>query len=584
MALDATTVYALANELNTQLEDGKIEKVHQGEAHQLTFSVRANRKSFKLLLSASSSYPRVHLINEAAMNPQSPPMFCMLLRKRLISGRIKSVEQIDMERIIKITISSRDELSRENTYYLYCEMMGRHSNIILVGEDNNIIDSIKRVDESKSRVRQILPTLPYTPPPELNKLNPKSISSDDIERFLIKNADMTIQKAIQSNIAGISKKSLIYIYDGKYDIDTPLSRYDEGDIKNIAKIINDFYSALFSEKTNCYMILDEADMVKDFALLPKAPQISYKLYESPSQMLDDFYRLRALKDNILRRTQALRQQVKTHLDRSIRKLKIQQNILFDEKKLDKNRIYGEIITAYAYMIPKGAKGAELDNFYSETGEKITVPLDPKISASANAAKYFKKYKKLKTAISLAHDSIKEITAEINYLDNTLHAIENCDSEDLAMEIQSELMDTGYIRHSKKKTQRKLPPSKPHRFLSSDGHEIYVGRNNKQNDELTMRFARADDIWLHTKDIPGSHVIIRAKNNTVSQKAINEGAFLAAWYSKAKNSSNVPVDYTERRNIRKPNGSKPGYVIFLSNSTINVTCTKEGFANIQKEDI
>jgi predicted ribosome quality control (RQC) complex YloA/Tae2 family protein len=236
------------------------------------------------------------------------------------------------------------------------------------------------------------------------------------------------------------------------------------------------------------------------------------------------------------------------------------------------------------MIPKGAKEVELDNFYSETNDKITVPLDPKISSSANAAKYFKKYKKLKTAISLAHNQIKEISAEIDYLDNTMHSIENCDSEDLAIEIQNELMAGGYIKKSNKKTSRKLPPSKPHRFISSDGHEMYVGRNNKQNDELTMRFARADDIWLHTKDIPGSHVIIRAKNNNVSQKAINEGAILATWFSKGRNSSNVPVDYTQRRNIRKPNGSKPGYVIFLKNSTINVTCTKEQFAKIEKQDI
>ncbi len=584
MALDATTVYALSKELNEKLHDGKIEKVHQGEKHQLTFSIRANRKNLKLLLSASSSYPRVHLVDEASMNPQSPPMFCMLLRKRLIAGRIISVEQLDMERIIVITISSRDELARENTYKLYCEMMGRHSNIILVGEDNNIIDSIKRVDESKSRVRQILPAIPYTLPPSDNKENPKRLSTGDIERILIKNTEMSLQDAIQKNISGISKKTLIYIFDGKFDIDTPLLRYSEKEIADIASILYGFYDSLFNGSSKCYMILDEAEMVQDFTLLNTSPMLNHKEYDSPSLMLDDFYRLRALKDNISRRTQALRQQVKTHLDRSIRKLKIQQNILSDEKKLDKYRIYGELITSYSYMIQKGANSAELDNFYSETGEKITVPLDPKISASANAAKYFKKYKKLKTAIELAHDSIKEITAEINYLDNTLHSIENCDSEDLAIEIQTELMQGGYIRYSNKKTSRKLPPSKPHRFISSDGHEIYIGRNNKQNDELTMRFARADDIWLHTKDIPGSHVIIRTKNNEVSQKAIDEGAFLAAWFSKARNSSNVPVDYTQRRNIRKPNGSKPGYVIYLTNSTINVTCTKEQFSKIQKQDL
>ncbi len=584
MALDATTVYALAQELNVLLKDGKIEKVHQGEKHQLTLAIRADRKSYKLLLSASSSYPRVHIADEAALNPESPPMFCMLLRKKLIAGRIKSVEQIDMERIIKIEISSRDELSRENTYYLYCEMMGRHSNVILVDDENKIIDSIKRVDENKSRVRQIMPSIEFTLPPPQNKHNPKDLSTEDIYRILLKDIDKSIQSAIQSNIAGISTKTIIYIFDKKYDIDAPLSRFNEDDLSSIAQTLYDFYKALFSNALSFYILLDDSGNGLDFTLLDNEPSINHKEYESINELIDDFYKMRALKDNISRRTQTLRQSVKTHLARNIRKLKIQQDILGDEKKLEKYKIYGELLTSYSYAIPKGAKEAELDNFYSENGEKITVPLDQRLSASANAAKYFKKYKKLKTGAELANKQIKNISSEIEYLDSTLHSIENCDSEDLAIEIQNELMANGYIRKTKNKTSRKLPPSKPHRFVSSDNHEIYVGRNNKQNDELTMRFARSNDVWLHTKDIPGSHVIIRAKNNTVSDKAIKEGAFLAAWYSKARNSSHVPVDYTQRKNMRKPNGAKPGYVIFLSNFTINVTCTKEEFAKIRKEDI
>ena len=584
MALDATTVYALARELDGLLAGAKIEKVHQGEAHQLTLSLRAAKKSCKLLLSASSSYPRVHIAKEAALNPESPPMFCMLLRKRLVNGRLQSVQQIGMERIIKITILSKDDLMRDNEYALYCEMMGRHSNIILVGSDGVIIDAIKRVDESKSRVRQVLPGIAYTLPPPIDKLDPRELGTKDIKRMLLKDIDKPIGKAVQSNVAGLSGKTVIHMFGGKYDVDTPLSRLEDADIENISETVRDFYSSLFSGKSKFYILYDSAGNVFDFTVLSRAPSTANKEYSSINELLDDFYKLRALKDNISRRTQALRQSVKTQLDRAVRKLKIQQDILSDEKRLEKCRMYGELITSYAYMIKKGASEAELDNFYSETGEKITVPLDPKLPPSANAAKYFKKYKKLKKATELAHGRIKEISAEIDYLDNTLHAIEHCDSEDLAIEIQNELMDGGYIRRSKKKTSRKLPPSKPHHFLSSDGHEIYVGRNNKQNDTLTMRFARADDIWLHTKDIPGSHVIIRAKNNKVSQKAINEGAFLAAWFSKARNSSNVPVDYTKRRNIRKPNGSKPGYVIYLTNSTINVTCTKEGFAKIIKEDI
>lgn len=583
MALDATSIYAVVSELNKKLTGGKIEKVFQGEKYQITLLIRANRNNYRLLLSASSSYPRIHISQCATLNPEIPPMFCMLLRKRLVAGKIISISQIDMERIVKIEISARDELGRESTYYLYCEMMGRHSNIIMVDGDNKIVESVKRVDVDKSRIRQVLPGIDYTLPPSQDKRNPKDLSLDDFNKILLNNIDNTIASALQNNILGLSKKTLIYLFDDMIDISTPLTRLDNDEVLKLAQRMHEFYTALFNDTASFYGLYDSANNIHDFTILFITPSMEHIKYDSINSLIDDFYRLRALRDNISKRTSALRQSVKIQLERGIRKLRIQQNILADQKSLDKYRLYGELLTSFSYLVPKGASEVELQNFYSETGETVLVPLDPKRNVSSNAARYFKKYKKLKTAIDLAHGQSKETSAEIEYLDGILHLLDNCDSEDLAIEIQNELIDGGYIKKSRKKVSRKLPPSKPYHFLSSDGHDIYIGRNNKQNDELTMRFARGDDIWLHTKDIPGSHVIIRTKNNTVSDKAILDGAFFAAWFSKARNSSNVPVDFTKRRNIRKPNGSKPGYVIFLSNSTINVTCTKEKFSSYERLD-
>ncbi|MCK5129887.1 MAG: NFACT family protein [Clostridiales bacterium] len=580
MALDATSLYAVANELNNLLSGGRIEKVSQGEKYQITLLIRANRNNYRLLLSASSSYARMHIVSEATMNPEKPPMFCMLLRKRLIAGRITSIKQIDMERIIKIKIAARNELGQESVYYLYCEMMGRHSNIILVDDNNIIVESAKRVDENKSRVRQVMPTLEYIPPPPQDKVNPKSLSADDFYRLFLANIESPIINTLQSKISGLSKKTLIYLVQDIADIDAPFSRLSDEQLVALSEEIYNFYNVLFSNNIKYYAIYDDANTMIDFTLLVNAPSIHHKKYESINQLIDDFYKMRALRDNIARRVSSLRQSVKTQLDRSVRKLAKQQNILTDEKSLDKYKLYGELITSFAYLVPKGASEIDLQNFYSEKEDTITVPLDPRKSASSNAARFFKKYKKLKTAISLAHNQIKKTTNEVNYLESTLHLIDQCDSEDLAIEIQTELKQGGYIKKSSKKTSRKLPASKPHHFLSSDNHDIYVGRNNKQNDELTMRFARGDDIWLHTKDIPGSHVIIRQKNNAVSDSAIKDGAFLATWFSKARNSSHVPVDYTKKRNVRKPNGAKPGYVIYLTNATTHVTCTKEAFAQFK----
>ncbi len=570
MALDAASLYAVVEELNQNLTGGRIVKIFQGEKYQITLLIRADKINYRLLLSASSSYPRIHISKKASLNPESPPMFCMLLRKRLTAGRIISIQQIDMERIVKITISARDELARETLYYLYCEIMGRHSNIILVDDNNIIIESIKRVNKDKSRVRQVLPSIKYTFPPPIDKRNPKKLSLDDYKKILLDNIEKTAVFALQNNILGLSKKTVIYLIQEITDINSPLSHLSKDEINKLAEHVYEFYDALFDNKINYYALFDDAGNISDFALLCNKPSIEHKKYDSINSLIDDFYRLRALRDNISARTSTLRQSVKTQLKRAERKLKIQQSILLDEKSLSKYRLYGELLTAYSHKVSKGADEVKIQNFYSETKDLITIPLDVKISVSSNAAKYFKKYKKLKTAVELAHNQSKKTAAEVNYLENIVHLIDSCDSEDLAIEIQNELMDGGYIKKSRKKVSRKLPPSKPHHFLSSDNHDIYVGRNNKQNDELTMRFARSDDIWLHTKNIPGSHVIIRTKNNTVSQKAIADGAFLAVWFSKARNSSSVPVDYTKRKNIRKPNGSKPGYVIYLTNSTINIT--------------
>ena len=586
MALDGLVIHSIVNELHNKLLGGKIDKVYQPENDEVVLHIRNNKENFKLVLSCSASNPRVYLANNYKKeNPINAPMFCMLFRKYIQGGNIVDISQVGFERIIKISVESFDELKEKTTKDIIIEIMGRHSNIILTHSlDNKIIDSAKRIPPSVSRVRQILPGQTYILPPAQDKLNP--IDNIDIDSFknTLNNFDSSIFKAIYSKFLGISPviaKEICFRADVFEN-----SSVNEISSEDINKVYNEFISLFKDIKNNIYnpsMVIDESiDKVLDFSCinLNQFSNLSIINDDSISKILENYYATKDIKDRIHQRSSDLRKSISIKLDRLYNKLNKQQNELLESENADIYKVKGELITSYIYMIEKGMENIEVPNFYDPEYKNIKISLNKNFTPSENAQKYFKKYNKMKTAKKEITSQVEITKEEVNYLENILLSIENCETLAELMDIREELTKVGYLRgkiNNKKETKL---TTKPHEFISSDGFKILVGKNNKQNDHLTLKIASNDDIWMHTKNIPGSHVIIKTDGKEVSDETIFEGAMLAAYFSKSKLSSQVPVDYTKKKNIKKPNGAKPGMVIYETNSTIYVTPTEELVAKLK----
>ncbi|SHH09904.1 Rqc2 family fibronectin-binding protein [Tepidibacter thalassicus] len=588
MALDGIVINSLIKELSSKLTGGKIDKIYQPEDDELLLNIRNEGTNYKLLLSSNSSNPRAYITNTYNKeNPIKAPMFCMVLRKHIQNGKIVNIHQPDFERIIRITIESLDELKIKKTKDLIIEIMGKHSNIILVdNEENKILDSIKRIPLSISRYRQVLPGQKYVNPPSQNKLNPlNEISQEKFINTLINNKK-ELYKAIYSSFKGISPLIAKEIcFRSNIDIDINTNYIDKKDFSSLYSA----FTRLFKQIKNnifypCIAIDKRLNKVIDFSCIKITMYNHYSFIEndSISFILDKYYYEKDIKERINQKSQNLRKNISNKLDRLYNKLKKQKEELLESENADIYKTYGELITSYIYMIKKGMSEIDVVNFYNPDGENIKIKLDKKLTPSENAQKYFKKYNKLKhAAIELKHQ-LKITNEEIEYLENILFNINNCENLDELEEIKEELIKTGYIKgknSNKNKDKNKLKTS-PYEFISSDGFKIYVGKNNKQNDYLTLKMASSDDIWLHTKNIPGSHVIIKSEGKEVPENTIFEGAMLAAYFSKAKMSSQVPVDYTKKKNIKKPNGAKPGMVIYETNNTIYVTPSEEYIIKIK----
>jgi len=583
MAFDGAALNIVANELNEQLSGGRIDKIHQISKEQLRINIRTKAGARRLLLSASASNARIHITEQPANNPQRPPMFCMMLRKRIGGGLIKEIKQYKLERIVEILIDARDELGNDASYILRHEIMGKHSNIILC-QDNIIVDAIKRIDEDKSRVRQILPRLQYDYPPEQEKLDPFMMDKNAFHQIILENESKPLAKIFNQNILGLSLTSAKYLGLNKVDMDLCPINLTGDHISIAAQNIFDFYKSIINKDVNYYLIKDvETGAIKDYVIMQSEPINSAYIIEceSASKLIDRYYVEIELTSQLKQLTNTLSQTLKIALKRTKKKLLKQQLILEDSTNSDKYRLYGELLTAYQAQVPKGAKDVELINYYSDNTESVKIPLNPEKSANVNAQIYYKKYQKLTRAAKLASEQVKQTKEELDYLESMEIAVENCGDISAAKEIIDEFISQGYIKKTTKKDTRKYTASKPRHFVSKDGHNIYVGRNNSQNDNITMKLAKSDDIFMHTQKIPGSHVIIRANDGIVSKQALNEGALLAAYFSKAQSSSNVPVDYTKRKNIKKPNGSKPGFVIYTTHSTIYVTPSKAKIEDINE---
>ncbi len=588
MAFDGLVVHAISDELSSKLIGGKIDKVYQPENDEIVLHIRNNKENFKLVLSASASNPRVYLsTNYKKENPINAPMFCMLLRKYIQSGNIVSVSQVGFERIIKITVESLDELKAKTTKDIIIEIMGRHSNIILTHEENKIVDSIKRIPPSVSRVRQLLPGMTYVLPPAQDKLNPLDKISKDKFKETISEFDGSISKCIYSKFLGISPiVSKEICFRSNLDISKPASSIDGIDFDNLYK---EFSNVIFNIKDGnyspCLAIDSSIDKLIDFSSINLTLFDNLKVVhdESISSIIESFYANKDAKERINQRASDFKKSISIKLDRLYNKLKKQKIELKESDNANIYKIKGELITAYIYMIEKGMDFVEVQNFYEEDCPLIKIDLNKNLTPSENAQKYFKRYNKLKHAKKEITAQVELSLEEINYLENIILSIDNCDNLAELDDIKEELQKLGYMRGKvKSKKEKNNLTTKPNEFLSSDGFTILVGKNNKQNDFLTLKIANNDDLWMHTKNIPGSHVIIKTEGKEIPESTIFEGAMLAAFFSKSKMSSQVPVDYTLKKNVKKPNGSKPGMVIYETNSTIYVTPSEELVVKLKKQ--
>ncbi|MRG85459.1 Rqc2 family fibronectin-binding protein [Salinibacillus xinjiangensis] len=558
MSFDGVVTRAVVHELSKELTTGRILKIYQPTNSELIFTVRSNGKNHSLLLSVHPSYARLHLTQDSLKNPKEPPMFCMLLRKYLSGGFIEAIEQIDMERIVRFRIRSKDEIGDETRKSLIVEIMGKHSNILLVDDEKNIIlDSIKHVSPAQNRYRTIMPGQPYVFPPDQEKLNPVDIDS---EQF-IKKLDFNQGKIDQQIVNTFMGFSPILAREITHQAHLgSANRYKEvfSQVQN-RLITHQYVPIIYQGKKEQFYV---------FAL--DSISAEQEQFSSTSNMLDTFYRGKAERDRVKQQTGDIYRLLKNERDKNKRKIKKHEQTLKKAEKASEYQRLGELLTANMHAVKAGDSSVTVINYYDPEQAEIEIELNPNKTPSENAQSFFQTYQKLKKSKEVVLKEIEKAKEEIIYLEQLMQQLESAREQDLE-EIREELQEEGYIRKrttgkSKKKNQKLRPVLDE--YQASDGTTILVGRNNKQNEYLTNRLANKQEIWLHAKDIPGSHVVIRSQNP--SEVTIREAAQLAAFYSKSKMSSSVPIDYTEVKHVRKPSGAKPGYVIYDHQQTIFVT--------------
>lgn len=573
MAFDAITMRALQSELADTIIDGRIDKIHQPERDEIVIHIRTREQSYKLVLSASAAHPRIHFTEYSKKNPITAPMFCMLLRKHLGSGKITKVEQVGFERILKIAIESYNELGDLTTKYIITEIMGRHSNIILTNEDGKILDSIKHIDFTTSSVRQVLPGLMYELPPTQNKVALTDADNSLALDFTVpKKADKIIMDAV-SGISPMCAREMVFATFGRCDVTSEeLNLNKQSALK--AHILS--YAADVKENrfTPCILKDTASGKLLDFSptVINQYEGIAEVEYiDSISKALDTFFNVRDMHERMRQKSSDLVKLLGNHSERISKKLDILEKTVKDAQNKETYKIKGDLIMANLYMTEQGQKEIEVQNYYEEDMPLIKIALDESLSPTQNAQKYYKKYNKAKTAEIEAQKQAESAKIDLEYIESTLSAIENCESESDINAIRAELIAEGFLNRKVDSKKQKQAQSKPMHFVSVDGFDIYVGKNNAQNDQLTLKFANSGDIWFHTKNIHGSHVIIKlGLDKDVPKTTMLEAACLAAYYSKARNSSQVPVDYTQVKNVKKPNGAKPGMVIYDSYNTVYVT--------------
>ena len=565
MPFDGLTLGLVAAELNHALMDGRISKVIQPERDEIILTIRSGGMNRQLLLSATANCARAHLTTTRKNNPLEPPALCMLMRKHISGGRICGIRAIESDRILEIEIEHHDELGDRVRKRLICEFMGKHSNLIFVGGDGRIIDSARRVNDQISSVREVLPGLRYELPPAHGKLPYDHVEAQALLEAM---AGMhgPLNRLIAQCVSGISSQTareLAFRATGSED-----AHSDEIDLNAACvRIARDL--AEIPEQICPSILYNEDDVPVDvvaFRYLSR-DHLRCERFSTISEALDAFYRTRDRAERIKQKSAALHRALKKNIERCERKLALQREALLGSQRMEEYRLKGELLTANLHLVQRGARQVEVPNYYEDGMPLILIELDERLSGGQNAQRYFKLYQKARNAQTLAAEQIQKTSEELDYLEGQLDNLEKCQEEAELFELRSELERFGYVKPNRNRRQMKqLPPSKPMRFESPSGRTILVGKNNVQNDKLTAT-AQPNEVWLHAKDMPGSHVIIVGESP--DESTILYAARLAALYSKGRTGTKVPVDYTLRKYVKKPGGAKPGFVIYTNQRTVYV---------------
>jgi predicted ribosome quality control (RQC) complex YloA/Tae2 family protein len=565
MALDGIVMANLAAEMKNRLEGGKIAKIAQPEKDELLFTIKNQKNTWRLLISASASLPLVYFTESNKQSPMTAPNFCMLLRKHIGNGRILSVSQPGLERILCMEIEHLDELGDKRVKKLMIEIMGKHSNIIFCNEDGMILDSIKHISAQVSSVREVLPGRTYFIPQTTEKKDPLSITQEEFQEAM-SNTPAPIQKALYLKLTGFSPimgHELCHL--ASIDEDHSANEMTEMEMvhlyRTLSHVVADIRQANFSPN-----IIYRNEEPVEFSALPmscfQSDEYQATPFESISSLLETYYAAKNTITRIRQKSVDLRKIVQTALERNYKKFDLQEKQLKDTEKKDKYKVYGELLNTYGYELSGGERKLTCLNYY--TNEDITIPLDDQLSAKENAKKYFDKYNKLKRTFEAVTEQIRETKQEIDHLESVSAALDIALKEEDLVQIKEELMEYGYVKHRRAGDKKPKVTSKPFHYISSDGFHIYVGKNNYQNEELTFKVATGNDWWFHAKGIPGSHVIVKSEGKEMPDRLYEEAGALAAYYSKGRDGDKVEVDYIQKKQIKKVTGAAPGFVIYHSN--------------------
>ena len=574
MALDGILLNLAKKEILDNAQHGRVEKIHQPSREELVIHLRTKNGTKKLLLSVRANSPRIHFTQHAPENPATPPMFCMLMRKRLVNASLVDIRQSELDRVLHIDFDATNEIGDRVKLTLSIEIMAKHSNIILFDEEGKIVDALKRVDISQSSVRQILPGFRYTAPPPQNKLNILEHSTDNIisqiKTFEIK----TLSSAILSSLQGVSPLTSRELA-GEFAEHFVDEVSDKG-FEELKNKIDNLRHIVETGNAVAFMIKDETGKPVDFSFMPIEQYGSKYVIEekaSFSELLDEFYFECDRLDRTRQKAQDLVKFLGSAIARISKKISLQQVELKQCADREQLRISAELINANLYRLQKGAAFYDLENYYDEN-KPIRIKADPSKTPAANAQKYFKDYRKAKTAETMLTELIEQGQNDLQYLETVADSLDRASTQAEIEEIRNELVVSGFMRFKKKNNLKQPKLTPPMEYMTTDGFRVLVGRNNMQNDKLSLKTASKSDMWLHTQKIPGSHVIIVSDNREISDDAIVEAAEIAAYHSKARDAKLVPVDYTYVKHLKKPQGAPPGKVIYHVYYSVNVTPNKE----------